>query len=250
MSDNELIKDEIKEEIHEAESLATEEADDLSEKDDTEQIDTSLDALTDKERKYILKKRRKEEKAKKKKEAEKPENINIVKELLSLVVYIGIVILICYFVINYVGCRSRVDGDSMNSTLQDEDNLWVDKLTYRFKAPERFDVIIFKYDENTTYVKRIIGLPGETVRIDENGNIYINGEILEENYGLETISIQNIGRAGQDVTLGEGEYFVLGDNRNNSSDSRWSGVGNVSIDDIVGKVVLRIYPLSKIGLIK
>lgn len=180
----------------------------------------------------------------------KPEDINIVKELLSLIIYIGLVVLLCYFVINFVGCRSRVDGSSMNPTLSDGDNLWVDKLAYRFGDPKRFDVIIFNYDENTTYVKRIIGLPGETVRIDQEGNIYINDELLVENYGMEIIAPNNIGRAGQPVELGEDEYFVLGDNRNNSQDSRFADVGNIEREDIVGKVIFRIYPFSKFGTIK
>ena len=184
----------------------------------------------------------------KKKKTQKPEEVNIVKELLSLIIYIGIVVLICYFILNFVGCRSKVDGSSMNPTLEDKDNLWVDKLSYTFGDPKRFDVVIFNYDENTTYVKRIIGLPGETVRIDQNGNIYINGKLLKENYGKETML--NNGRAGSDVYLGSDEYFVLGDNRNNSIDSRWSDVGNVSREDIVGKVVLRIYPFKSFGLIK
>ncbi len=196
----------------------------------------------DEEGNPILKKKRKKKKDK------KPEEINIVKELLSLIIYIGIVVLICYFILNFVGCRSKVDGSSMNPTLEDKDNLWVDKLSYTFGDPKRFDIIIFNYDENTTYVKRVIGLPGETVRIDQNGNIYINGKLLKENYGKETIL--NNGRAGSEVYLGSDEYFVLGDNRNNSIDSRWSDVGNVSREDIVGKVVLRIYPFKKFGLIK
>ena len=194
----------------------------------------------------ILKKKKKRKNRKKK--TQKPEVVNIVKELLSLIIYIGIVVLICYFILNFVGCRSKVDGSSMNPTLEDKDNLWVDKLSYTFGDPKRFDVVIFNYDENTTYVKRIIGLPGETVRIDQNGNIYINGKLLKENYGKETIL--NNGRAGSDVYLGEDEYFVLGDNRNNSIDSRWSDVGNVNREDIVGKVVLRIYPFKSFGLIK
>lgn len=189
-------------------------------------------------------------KKKARKKSENPEDINIVKELLSLIIYIGLVILLCYFVIHFVGCRSRVDGTSMMPTLSDNDNLWVDKLSYRFGDPKRFDVVIFNYDEDTTYVKRIIGLPGETVRIDQDGNIFINEQLLKEDYGMETILPTNLGRANQPVLLGEDEYFVLGDNRNNSQDSRWADVGNVNRKDIVGKVILRIYPFSSFGIIK
>ena len=221
----------------------TETAEDIEKKAEEEAAE--IEAY-DAEGNPILKKKKKRKS--KKKKTQKPEEVNIVKELLSLIIYIGIVVLICYFILNFVGCRSKVDGSSMNPTLEDKDNLWVDKLSYTFGDPKRFDVVIFNYDENTTYVKRIIGLPGETDRIDQNGNIYINGKLLKENYGKETML--NNGRAGSDVYLGSDEYFVLGDNRNNSIDSRWSDVGNVSREDIVGKVVLRIYPFKSFGLIK
>ncbi len=219
------------------------------ERDSAKQTDSEGIAGEEKEERRKSKKdRRADRKARKK--AEKPEDVNIVKELLSLIIYIGLVILLCYFVIHFVGCRSRVDGSSMMPTLSDNDNLWVDKLSYRFGDPKRFDVIIFNYDEDTTYVKRIIGLPGETVRIDRDGNIFINEQLLKEDYGMEKILPTNLGRANQPVVLGEDEYFVLGDNRNNSQDSRWADVGNVNRKDIVGKVVLRIYPFSSFGVIK
>ena len=105
-------------------------------------------------------------------------------------------------------------------TLSNNDNLIVDKISYRFKDPQRFDIIVFpfQYDENVYYIKRIIGLPGETVQIGTDGTIYIDGQVLEEGYGKEVML--SPGRAGEPITLGEDEYFVLGDNRNNSSDSR------------------------------
>lgn len=229
--------------VSENEKSAAETPEDIEKKAEEEAAEIES---YDEEGNPILKKKKKRKS--KKKKTQKPEEVNIVKELLSLIIYIGIVVLICYFILNFVGCRSKVDGSSMNPTLEDGDNLWVDKLSYTFGDPKRFDVVIFNYDENTTYVKRIIGLPGETVRIDQNGNIYINGKLLKENYGKETMI--NNGRAGSEVYLGADEYFVLGDNRNNSIDSRWSDVGNVSREDIVGKVVLRIYPFKSFGLIK
>lgn len=221
----------------------TEKSDEINKDDKSEEDSSEVDSDE-------IKTKKKKKKKKTTKKEKNPEDINIVSELLNLIIYIGIVVLICYFVINFVGCRSRVDGDSMNPTLSDADNLWVDKLSYTFGEPERFDVIIFNYNEDTTYVKRIIGLPGETVRIDIDGSIYIDGKLLVESYGNEVITPDNIGRASDDVVLGEDEYFVLGDNRNHSSDSRWPDVGNVHKDDILGKVILRIYPFTSFGTIK
>ena len=172
------------------------------------------------------------------------------KEILSWIFYIGFVIVLTYLIITFVGQRTVVDGWSMNPTLNDRDNLIVEKLSYRFSDPQRFDIIVFPPQgaPNEHYIKRIIGLPGETVQIDEEGNIYINGEILEEDYGLETIA--NPGRASEPITLGDDEYFVLGDNRNNSTDSRSEKVGNVKRDTITGRAWLRIWPLSGIGFLK
>ena len=250
----ETEKSEEEKTVEETEKSEEEKVAEETKKSEEEKTSESEVAATE-EPKEKKKKEKKKKKKKVKKEEQRPEDVNIVKELLSLIIYIGIVVLLCYFIINFVGCRSRVDGDSMEPTLSDGNNLWVDKLSYTFGEPERFDVIIFNYDEDTTYVKRIIGLPGETVRIDQNGNIFITGEsgkeqLLKENYGNEKIKPNYLGRANQPVYLNEDEYFVLGDNRNNSRDSRWADVGNVKMEDIVGKVVLRIYPLTEIGVVK
>ena len=177
----------------------------------------------------------------------------VLKELLSTGMYLLVVLCLTYLFISYVGQRTEVEGASMEPTLSEGDNLIVDKISYRFRNPERFDIIVFppyENKENVYYIKRIIGLPGETVQIDENGNIYINGEILEESYGKEIIDAEKTGIAAEPVTLGEDEYFVLGDNRNNSLDSRDSGVGNIHRDDIVGRAWLRIMPFSEFGLLK
>lgn len=184
------------------------------------------------------KKARKKRKEKKKQEKEE---INIVKDLISLCLYILIIVAACWLILTYVGQRTEVSGDSMNDTLHDGDSLWIDKLSYRLKEPERFDIVVFPYqeEEDTYYIKRIIGLPGETVRIDEEGVIYINDEPLDENYGKETIEENHRGVAAESVTLGEDEYFVMGDNRNNSRDSRMEDVGNIHKDDFVGKAVFR-----------
>ena len=175
---------------------------------------------------------------------------SVIGETVSFILYIAVVFLVTFLVIHYVGQRTQVSGMSMEYTLSDGDNLIVDKISYRFHDPERFDIIVFPFlkEEETYYIKRIIGLPGETVQIGEDGAIFINGEELEESYGREVI--QNPGAAAEPITLQEGEYFVLGDNRNASSDSRDPSVGMVKRENIIGRAWLRLYPFDKIGFIK
>ncbi|HBE09087.1 MAG TPA: signal peptidase I [Lachnospiraceae bacterium] len=182
----------------------------------------------------------------------KKEKVNILKELYYLAIYIGIVIVVCFLIITFVGERTTVQGDSMLPTLTNNDSLWIDKISYRFTDPKRFDVIIFppRNNDEKIYIKRIIGLPGETVQIDEKGNIFIDGKLLEEDYGLEIIESSRRGVASSPVILGHNEYFVMGDNRNNSMDSRSSSVGNVKRDEIIGKAVFRLAPFKKFGKIK
>ena len=171
------------------------------------------------------------------------------REALGMVVYMGIVLGVTFLIITYVGQRTHVSGDSMKNTLNDGDHLIVDKITYRMREPVRYDIIVFpcRYKENTFYIKRIIGLPGETVQI-AGGEIYIDGEILKESYGREVI--KDPGIAESPIELGEDEYFVLGDNRNESSDSRDPSVGKIRREEIVGRAWLRIWPLNKFGILK
>ena len=171
------------------------------------------------------------------------------RELLGILIYIGIVLAVTFLIITFVGQRTHVSGESMENTLDDGDQLIVDKITYRFQDPERFDIIVFPfhYKENTYYIKRIIGLPGETVQIAD-GAIYIDGEVLQESYGREVM--QDPGIAAEPITLGEDEYFVLGDNRNQSSDSRDPSVGLIHRDEIIGRAWLRIWPLDSFGILK
>lgn len=175
----------------------------------------------------------------------------VLKEILSTGLYLLVVLILTYLVIIYVGQRTEVNGESMEPTLNDGDNLIVDKISYRFNDPERFDIIVFPFQhkEDTYYIKRIIGMPGETVEIDEDGVIYINGEVLIESYGKEIISPLHVGRVEYPVVLGADEYFVMGDNRNNSSDSRIPEVGNVKRDQIIGRAWVRIWPLSDMEVI-
>ena len=173
------------------------------------------------------------------------------KELIWLIVSVLIVIVITFLLVEFVGQRTEVNGHSMQNTLQDGDNLIVDKISYAFKDPERFDIIVFPHTnakgEEVYYIKRIIGMPGERVQIS-NGFIYINGEQLQESYGMDNELVLNPGLAEREIQLTEDEYFVLGDNRNNSSDSR--EIGNIKRDIIVGRAWFRIWPFSGFGLLK
>lgn len=151
--------------------------------------------------------------------------------MLVLLVILVLSQLISRFVIQ----QTTVHGESMMPALEDGDRLLMDKISYRFRDPKRFEMVVFSYQykENTYYIKRVIGLPGDTVRIS-NGVIYVNGNALVEHYGNEPI--EDAGLAATEITLGEDEYFVLGDNRNSSIDSREPSVGNIKRKDIVGRV--------------
>lgn len=174
----------------------------------------------------------------------------VVRAAFQYILWFGAVLLLSFLLIHFVAQRTDVNGTSMVPTLEDGDQLIADKVTYRFRDPERFDIIIFPYQyaEKTYFIKRIIGLPGERVRIDEQGKIYINGKVLKEHYGLE--QMVNPGLAAEEITLGDDEYFVLGDNRNVSEDSRYPDVGNIKRKDIIGRAWLRIYPFSRFGILK
>lgn len=176
----------------------------------------------------------------------------VIKEVISTGLYLLGVLFLTYLVITFVGQRTEVNGESMTPTLNNGDNLIVDKITYRFQDPQRYDIIVFpfRYQADTFYIKRIIGLPGETVQIDTEGVIYINGEVLNENYGREVIMPENVGIAIEPIILGEDEYFVMGDNRNNSTDSRTEIVGNIHREDIIGRAWVRIWPFSEFGVLK
>ena len=174
----------------------------------------------------------------------------ILAKLLGWVLYIAVIMLLTYLIITFVGQRTMVSGSSMETTLSDGDNLIVDKISYRFKDPERFDIIVFpyKYEENTYYIKRIIGMPGDTIQI-RDGYVYIDGELLESDvYGAEVMEYANL--ASDPIVLGEDEYFVLGDNRNHSSDSRDPSVGVLTRKDLIGRAWVRIYPFNKMGVIR
>ena len=168
------------------------------------------------------------------------------KKVVGYSIYILIILALALAVKILVFQRTVVEGGSMESTLQDGDSLLVEKLSYRFSDPERFDIVVFPYtgEKGVYFVKRIIGLPGETVEIRE-GVLLIDSKVLPYRYNRD--KIMNAGLVSTEITLHENEYFVMGDNRNHSMDSRDISVGNIHKKDILGKAFVRIYPFSKFG---
>ena len=139
---------------------------------------------------------------------------------------------------------------AMEPTYSVGQKFFVNRALYKIKSPKRGDVIVFKTsasDDAALHIRRVIGLPGETVQIKE-GQIYINGNVYEENGAYQEIA--DGGVAVSAITLVSGEFFVLGDNRNNSEDSRFSDIGNISKKYIVGKIWFTVSPKSKIGFIR
>lgn len=168
--------------------------------------------------------------------------------IVELLIYCAIMVLCITFVPRYVLQRTIVSGSSMESTLHNKENLLVEKVSYRFKDPDRFDVIVFYpygRESDDYYIKRVIGLPGETVQI-KGDTIYINGEEIKENYGKDPMVYAGI--AEEPLKLADDEFFVLGDNREVSEDSRYEEVGPVKRENIEGKAILRIYPFSEFGI--
>lgn len=176
-----------------------------------------------------------------------------VSYLIEGLIYILLIVFCIYIVPEYIVQRTVVSGHSMEDTLHDDESLLIDKLSYRFSDPERYDIIVFYpkgRDVEEYYVKRIYGLPGETIQIVDN-DILINGEKIEDPYAKD--GMDEAGVAEEPFTLGKDEYFVLGDNREESLDSRTSieedddAPGAVKFENIAGKAILRIWPLSEFG---
>ncbi|MBO4902770.1 MAG: signal peptidase I [Lachnospiraceae bacterium] len=172
----------------------------------------------------------------------------LVKSLFDFGVFILIVLVLTYLISAFVAQRVLVHNVSMQDTLTEGDVLIMDKLTYRIRDPKRYEIICFNSDyEREGLIKRVIGLPGETVMISE-GMIFINGNQVKDVKGLP--KIEDPGLAANEIHLGNDEYFVVGDNREKSIDSRSAEIGNVKRDEILGKAALRIYPFDRFGLLK
>lgn len=169
------------------------------------------------------------------------------RRVVKWVVDIVVVISLAWFVAYGFGTQVKVAGQSMAPLLRGGDVVLLDRLAYDFGSPKRLDVVVFEREDHKFNVKRVIGLPGEVVQIMD-GLVYIDGLRLEAGNGLDTAVLP--GLAENPVTLGEDEYFLLGDNREGSEDSRFANIGNVKRDQIQGKIWLRLIPLLDIGLIE
>lgn len=176
-----------------------------------------------------------------KKEKSKP---NIKKNLIAFGICVVIAIVIALIITNFVASHTKVEGNSMKSTLENGDDIIVEKFSYLTNNPERYDIIVFRESESVNYIKRVIALPGETIQITE-GKIYINERAIFDAYG--NAKMEDGGIAEKPIKLGQDEYFVLGDNRNASKDSRDKAVGVIKRDQIIGKAWLRVLPFDNFG---
>jgi len=166
----------------------------------------------------------------------------ILIEIVLWIVEIAVAVLLGWLIVQYGIERMAVSGSSMEGVLSANDSVIIEKLTGKLWGYRRFDIIAFEQEQNEHRyynVKRILGLPGETVQI-VGGKLYINGEELQDVYSGEGMA--NAGVAGNEIVLEDNEYFVLGDNRNNSEDSRFANIGNIVKTDIIGKIWLRLSP--------
>ena len=176
-------------------------------------------------------------------------NMAVFKEVCVWAVEILITLLLAFTCVYFIGLRTSVVGQSMAETLNGGDEILVNRFIYKVTNPKANDIIVFLPNGNEKshyYVKRVVGVPGDTIRI-EGGVLYVNGEVFEEE--IDTASIEDAGLAAEEITLGEDEFFVLGDNRNNSEDSRYANIGNIKKEYIIGKAWLRVAPWSEIGFL-
>ena len=176
-------------------------------------------------------------------------NFAVVKEVLSWTVEIALTLLIAFTFVYFIGLRTSVVGQSMSKTLNGGDQILVNRFVYKVTDPKTNDIVVFLPNGNEKshyYVRRVIACPGDTVQI-KNGKVYINGELYKED--IVSASIEDPGVAADEVKLGDDEYFVLGDNRNSSEDSRMANIGNVKKDYIIGKAWFHFKGFGKMGLI-
>lgn len=177
-------------------------------------------------------------------------NVPIVKEVAAWVVEIIIVLVIAFVFVYFIGLRTSVVGQSMAPTLENKQEILVNRFLYLLTDPKPNDIVVFLPNGNEKshyYVKRVIAVPGDTIQI-KDGEIYVNEKLFQEE--IEAAPVLDPELAADPVTLEEDEYFVLGDNRNNSEDSRYANIGNVKKEYIIGKAWFIVSPYENMGLIQ
>lgn len=171
------------------------------------------------------------------------------KNIALLAVKIVLALFLAFVVVFSVGMKVTVSGNSMEPAVSDGDSILVNRLIYALSDPKAGDVVVFLPNGNEKshyYVKRVVAVPGDTVRIID-GVLYVNGEMYDEE---DTEAIVSAGLAEEEITVGEDEYFVLGDNRNSSEDSRYANIGNVNKGYISGKAWFYFRSFSEMGRIR
>ena len=181
----------------------------------------------------------------------RPDENFLIDKVLKWVTDILVVIVLAMFFITFFCKQTKVVGNSMNDVLLSDDTVLINSLSYKISSPKRFDVVVFKKTaingEKMEYIKRIVGLPGETIQITD-GKIYVNDKPLKGfDFGE---SIVNAGLAKDKIKLEYNEYFVLGDNINNSEDSRANTIAKVKFDEIEGRVWMIAWPFARIKHVK
>ncbi len=177
-------------------------------------------------------------------------NLERIKGAIVWICEIILAVAMAAVIVYFLGVRISVVGQSMSGTLENGDTVLINRFEYKLFQPKPNDIIVFLPNGNEKshyYIKRVIAVPGDTVQITD-GKVYVNGEPFAEE--IEEPYIENGLLAEEPIVVGEDEYFVLGDNRNNSEDSRYANIGNVKKEHIEGKAWLLVSPLDKLGFIK
>ncbi len=176
-------------------------------------------------------------------------NMTVVKDVSVWAVEITLTLVLAFTFVYFIGLQTAVVGQSMAETLNGGDRILVNRFIYKITNPKPNDIIVFQPNGNEKshyYVKRVVAVPGDTVQI-KDGTLYVNGEPFEEE--IEADKMEEAGLAAEEITLAQDEFFVLGDNRNNSEDSRYANIGNIRKSYIIGKAWFCIAPWEAFGFL-